>query len=269
MTSFYVKSLCLSWSRGGQFPSLRALSRIPGSQLRCVLCSGLALSVAFVAVFVYRLCTLVHLQYRPSEETLQQIDRFCISTIADCDISPNRRSSPWSRSLSQQSGASTSSTTISPSLPVSTFASGTLVKSLNYIRSLVARHIPKRSFQPAAFAGAASASRQSLPSLSSLLIDGGEDVEYIALDVLQWRWPGEQQSSMVSSDSDRVVNPQDMGTHSFLEVGAAALLVGDMEAKMKGQPWSHFRTAEMPHVDQLLQPSSVTTATNSVSARPT
>lgn len=243
------------------------------------------------------------LRYRPSEETLQQIDRFCISTIADCDISPNRRSSPWSRSLSQQSGASTSSTTISSSLPVSTFASGTLVKSLNYIRSLVARHIPKRSFQPAAFAGAASASRQSLPSLSSLLsisfnsqlnptnsgessenndastlsvsnfsnvekVDGGEDVEYIALDVLQWRWPGEQQSSMVSSDSDRVVNPQDMGTHSFLEVGAAALLVGDMEAKMKGQPWSHFRTAEMPHVDQLLQPSSVTTATNSVSARP-
>ncbi|RVW49526.1 hypothetical protein CK203_092810 [Vitis vinifera] len=56
-------------------------------------------------------------------------------------------------------------------------------------------------------------------------VDGGEDVEYIALDVLQWRWPGEQQSSMVSSDSDRVVNPQDMGTHSFLEVGAAALLV--------------------------------------------
>ena len=59
-----------------------------------------------------------------------------------------------------------------------------------------------------------------------------------------------------------------MGTHSFLEVGAAALLVGDMEAKMKGQPWSHFNTAEMPHVDQLLQPSSVTTATNSASARP-
>lgn len=205
----------------------------------------------------------------------------------------------------------------------------------------MARHIPKRSFQPAGFA--ASASRQSLPSLSSLLsrsfnsqlnpsnaespenndasslsvsnfsnvekVDG-EDIEYIALDVLQWRWPGEQQSSMVSSErllifshifwlllgvynfsesdlihlsssfclllktnqhvllcSDRV-NSQDMGTHSFLEVGAAAVLVGDMEAKMKGRPWSHFRTAEMPHVDQLLQPSSVTTATNSASARP-
>lgn len=249
-----------------RLPNHGRLCRLVGFVLKGLLFL-VALSVAFVAVFVYRLCTLVHLQlapsiylfylpvkrrkivsliyecscrfgccrYRPSEETLQQIDRFCISTIADCDISPNRRSSPWSRSLSQQSGASTSSTTISPSLPVSTFASGTLVKSLNYIRSLVARHIPKRSFQPAAFAGAASASRQSLPSLSSLLsrsfnsqlnptnsgessenndastlsvsnfsnvekVDGGEDVEYIALDVLQWRWPGEQQSSMVSSD---------------------------------------------------------------------
>ena len=99
----------------------------------------------------------------------------------------------------------------------------------------MARYIPRRSFQPAAFAGSASASKQQLPSLSSLLsrsfnsqlnptnsgessenndtstlsvsnfstfekVDGGEDIEYIALDVLQWRWPGEQQLSMVSSE---------------------------------------------------------------------
>ena len=57
-----------------------------------------------------------------------------------------------------------------------------------------------------------------------------------------------------------------MRTHNFL-VGAAALLVGDMEAKMKGQPWKYFGTADMPYLDQLLQPSSVTTIANSASAR--
>lgn len=58
-----------------------------------------------------------------------------------------------------------------------------------------------------------------------------------------------------------------MRRHNFLEVGAAALLVGDMEAKMKGQPWKYFGTADMPYLDQLLQPSSVTTIAKSASAR--
>lgn len=62
------------------------------------------------------------------------------------------------------------------------------------------------------------------------------------------------------------MHPQDMNTHNFLEVGAAALLVGDMEAKMKGQPWKCFGTADMPYLDQLLQPSSVMTVTNSASS---
>ncbi|OMO96931.1 hypothetical protein COLO4_14967 [Corchorus olitorius] len=246
------------------------------------------------------------LRYKPSEETLLQIDRFCLNIIAECDISPNRRLSPWSRSLNQQSGSSstsTSSTSASPSLPVSSFASVALVKSLNYVRSLVAQHIPKRSFQPAAFAGATLASRQSLPTLSSLLsrsfnsqlcpvngaessekkdastisvsnlsnieeADGIENPEYIAHDVLKWRWLRDHpSSSLIFSESDRSVNVQDMRTHNFLEVGAAALLVGDMEAKMKGQPWKYFGTADMPYLDQLLQPSSVTTIANSASAR--
>ncbi|OMO58919.1 hypothetical protein CCACVL1_25254 [Corchorus capsularis] len=245
------------------------------------------------------------LRYKPSEETLLQIDRFCLNIIAECDISPNRRLSPWSRSLNQQSGSSstsTSSTSASPSLPVSSFSSVALVKSLNYVRSLVAQHIPKRSFQPAAFAGATLASRQSLPTLSSLLsrsfnsqlcpvngaessekkdastisvsnlsnieeADGIENPEYIAHDVLKWRWLRDHPSSLIFSESDRSVNVQDMRTHNFLEVGAAALLVGDMEAKMKGQPWKYFGTADMPYLDQLLQPSSVTTIANCASAR--
>lgn len=137
--------------------------------------------------------------------------------------------SPWS-----QSCASTASTNILP-LSVPSFASGTLVKSLNYVRSLVSQHLPRRSFQPAAFSGALSATRQSLPSLSSLLsrsfnaqlspahsgeplenkdvttmsvlnlsniekADGMEDLEYLALDVLRWRWLGEQQSSLLLTE---------------------------------------------------------------------
>ncbi|XWS56557.1 hypothetical protein CRYUN_Cryun09bG0095600 [Craigia yunnanensis] len=245
------------------------------------------------------------LRYKPSEETLIQIDRFCVNLITECDISPNRRLSPWSQSLNQQSGSSTtsmSSASASPLLPVSSFASMALVKSLNYVRSLVSQHIPKRLFQPAAFAGATLASRQSLPTLSSLLsrsfnsqlcpVNGGEssekkdtttlsvsnlsnireadgidNPEYIADDVLKWRWLGDHQSSLLFSESDRSVNVQDMRTHNFLEVGAAALLVGDIEAKMKGQPWKYFGTADMPYLDQLLQPSSVTTIANSASAR--
>lgn len=59
-----------------------------------------------------------------------------------------------------------------------------------------------------------------------------------------------------------------MTSHSsFLEVGAAALLVGDIESKMKGQPWKFFGTDDMPYLDQLLQSSPVTPITNSVSAR--
>ncbi|CAK7325649.1 unnamed protein product [Dovyalis caffra] len=238
------------------------------------------------------------LRYKPSEETLFQIDRFCVSIIAECDISLKRRSSTWSGSLNQQSVSSTS-TNYSPSPPVYIFASGALVKSLNYVRSLVGQHIPKRSFQPAAFAGAPSVSRQSLPTLSSLLsrsfnsqlssasgvessekkdattlpvsnlsnvenAEVAEDLDYIAVDVLKWRWVG---GPFLSTESDRPVDLHDVSICKFLELGAAALLVGDMEAKMKGQPWKYFGTADMPYLDQLLQPSSVTTITNSASAR--
>ncbi|PPD68594.1 hypothetical protein GOBAR_DD34531 [Gossypium barbadense] len=199
------------------------------------------------------------LRYKPSEETLLQIDRFCVSLIAE-----------------------------------------SLVKSLNYVRSLVAQHIPKRSFQPAGFAGATLASRQSFPSLTSLLsrsfnsqrcpvnvgessekkdatalsvsnlsniedADRIENPEYIAHDVLKWRWLRDHQSPFTECDHSAYV--QDMSAHNFLEVGAAALLVGDMEAKMNGQPWKYFGTADMPYLDQLLQPSPVTTIANSASAR--
>ncbi|KAK1421276.1 hypothetical protein QVD17_23476 [Tagetes erecta] len=239
------------------------------------------------------------LRYKPSEETLLEIDRFCLNIITECDISPSRRLT--SRSLTPQTGGSSTTLNGSP-LPVASFASAGLVKSLNYIRSLVAQHVPRRSVQPAAFAGATSASRQSLPSLSSLMSksfnsqispgvgkeaseikegsavsvldspiaedsSGVEGDDFIASDVFKWRWHGDPQSSLLSSDSDRPLNHKDMSKHNFLEVGAAALLLGDMEAKTKGEFWRNFGSIDMPYLDQLLQPSLLTTVTNSASAR--
>ncbi|XP_051121707.1 uncharacterized protein LOC127245098 isoform X2 [Andrographis paniculata] len=240
------------------------------------------------------------LRYKPGEETLVQIDRFCISIIAECDVGQYRKLAPWPRSLGPNSSVPVQPANVNL-LPVSSFSSGALVKSLNYVRSLVAQHIPKRSFQPAAFAGAAPASRQALPSLSSLLsksfnsqlspangkesleskdtsvtsvsdapiaeeIDELRDLEFMALDVFRWRWCGDQQSSVLLPNSEHILNLQDVQTCNFLEVGAAALLVGDMEAKMKGEAWKIFGSAEMPYLDQLLQPSLLTTVTNSSSA---
>ncbi|KAI4348137.1 hypothetical protein L6164_008896 [Bauhinia variegata] len=237
------------------------------------------------------------LRYKPSEETLLQIDRFCSTIIAECDINPNR---PWSQSLNQQSGVSTAPANISP-LPVYSIASEALVKSLSYVRSLVAQHNPKRLFQPASFAGQPSTLGQSLPSLSSLLsksfnsqlpasvpelsekdsitssglklskfekVDEKEEVGFIANDVLNWRWLEEHQPSSILAENDRAMNSQDTRAHNFLEVGAAALLVGDIEAKMKGQPWKFFGTNDMPYLDQMLQSSPVTPITNLASARP-
>uniref|UniRef100_A0A803N5T8 Uncharacterized protein n=1 Tax=Chenopodium quinoa TaxID=63459 RepID=A0A803N5T8_CHEQI len=239
------------------------------------------------------------LRYKPSEETLLQIDKFCVQIIAECDIGLSRKLLPWSHSLNQQSSAAKAPVNGAP-VPVSSFASASLMKSLNYVRSLVAQHIPRQSFQPAAFAGAPSAPRQTLPSLSSLLSrsfnsqlspasdgessgridttlsvpsqrkiessDGVEDLEYITADVLKWRWNSDQDSAAKLIVGDKYFNAQDLTRSNLLDVGAAALLVSDLDSK-KGQPWRHFGTADMPYLDQLLQPSSMSSVTNSASAR--
>lgn len=231
------------------------------------------------------------LRYIPSEQTLHQIDQFCVSSIFECDFGKNQRAAPWSKSSSQQSGASMP-------LPASSFASNELVKSLRYVRSLVAKHNPKQSFQPSNLGGA-SASKQALPTLSSLLsksfnsplsptsitkkdsperqetpyssvsclttVDTDvrrEDVDYIPVDVLTWRWPDEQQLPLIYTEIDGVLKHHDVSIHGFLELGAAALLVGDMETKIKNQPLRSSGSSGLPEIDQLLQPSTLTTATN-------
>ncbi|CAL4959213.1 unnamed protein product [Urochloa decumbens] len=226
------------------------------------------------------------IRYIPRVQTLRQIDLFCANTIAKCEPMANNRAA----SFGQVSAAAVpNSSPIAP--PISNFASASLVKSLNYVRSLVARHIPKLSFQPIV---QSVASKQSLPSLSSFLnrslvsqltpevisnrehlelkdsssdlissvsdtVDGGEpgdDSKYISFDIISWRWHvyGERQASASSKEND-FVSLQDFHTHGFLEVGAAALLVGDMEAKINDQQWKYSVIQEFPDID-LLQPST-------------
>ena len=174
-------------------------------------------------------------------QTLQQIDLFCANLIAECKSVTNRRVSLWSKSLSQHSGTSAvASNAIVPSLPASNFASASLVKSLNYVRSLVARHSPKLSFQPVARSGSSTSAKQSLPTLSSLLsrsfasqlspevisnrdslgsgedsglfasglsslekVDGEENNKYIFLDLLKWRWPWDREHQVSSFTRER------------------------------------------------------------------
>ncbi|EPS63692.1 hypothetical protein M569_11091, partial [Genlisea aurea] len=240
------------------------------------------------------------LRYKPNEETLLQIDRFCISIITECEVSPYRKLALRPSSFSQQFGTSVHAVNGNP-LTVLNFASGSLVKSLKYLRSLVSQYIPKRSFQPAAFAGAVPTSRQSLPSLSSLLSksfnsqlnpsNGKESLESkdmsipsvsdspiaeefeehgvlesMPLDLFRWRWCADQQSSLLLPKGDHTLSIQDVRSHNLLEVGAAALLLGDMEVKTKGAAWKLFGSADMPYLDQLLQPSLLTTVTNSTAA---
>ncbi|PWZ30729.1 hypothetical protein Zm00014a_036517 [Zea mays] len=233
-------------------------------------------------------------RYIPRVQTLRQIDLFCANTIAKCEPMANNRAASFAKN-NVSAAAAINSSSLAP--PISNFASASLVKSLNYVRSLVARHTPKLSFQSIV------AAKQSLPSLSSFLnrsllsqltpevisnrehleskechsspdfissasekVDVGEPVDdskYISFDILSWRWHvyGERQSSLSAKErSSDFVGLQDFHIHGFLEVGAAALLVGDMDAKINDQQWKYSVIQEFPDID-LLQPSSSAAST--------
>ncbi|ONK62305.1 uncharacterized protein A4U43_C07F2530 [Asparagus officinalis] len=242
------------------------------------------------------------LRYVPKVQILRQIDHFCANSIIECDSIANPRVSLWSKSLSQQPGTSSvTSNALSPSLHASNFASPSLVKSLCYVRSLVARHIPKLSFQPSGHSGGSASMKQLLPTLSSFLsrsvtshlspevvssrespqrkegpvqsalslssldnVEEGDSNRNISVDLLTWRWSID--SSFSARESDGIMRPQDVRSHGFLEVGAAALLVGDVEAKAKDQSWKHTGNQDLCDIDQLLQPSMATMASNFASS---
>lgn len=62
------------------------------------------------------------------------------------------------------------------------------------------------------------------------------------------------------------MRPQDVKSHGLLEVGAAALLIGDIEAKAKDQSRKYTGNQDLPDIDQLLQPSTATMASNHASS---
>ncbi|KAH9326162.1 hypothetical protein KI387_006340, partial [Taxus chinensis] len=242
-------------------------------------------------------------RYTPKMETLQQIDFFCVNLIAECNAVANKKSSPWVQSAnSEHTALNISANSSSTNSTSAAFASEALVKSLNYVRALVSRHIPKHSFQSALFVGHFP-SKRYFPTLSSLrsrsfgsqLSPGGivgrgspenkeaaksaimnvvgletideEDLYYIALDIFKSRWIGgrHQQSwtpSPVMTDSGGIARPQVDSKYDLLDRGAAALL-------MKGQLGRN--TDRRPSLgvltEQLLQPSTLTTVADTASAR--
>lgn len=244
-------------------------------------------------------------RYIPRIETLEQIDLFCVNLIAECNAVTNKKASPWLQSANSLHVASTVS--INSSSPTSTsaaFASGALVKSLNYVRGLVSRHIPRHSFQsalshapkrfsptmtsfrsrsfgsplsPGGTVSRGSPENKEAANLAITNILGLETIDegnnnYIALDVLKSRWivDRHQQSwtpSPVMMDSGGIARPQVDSKYDFLEHGAAALLMKGTEQKGQLGRSTHMRLASDVRNEQLLQPSTVTTVTDTASAR--
>lgn len=163
-----------------------------------------------------------------------------MNAIAECESVNSRRVPMLTKSSTQRSkSSSTVSNACVPSLPRSNFVSASLMKSLNYVRSLVARHTPKLSFQPVMQTTASTSAKQLLPTLSSLLTRSftshlspevvsskdaleikepsgpsasalsnieevdGEGNKYIFSDILKWRWPGEGEYRMSCLTKER------------------------------------------------------------------
>ncbi|XP_074567956.1 uncharacterized protein LOC141824545 isoform X1 [Curcuma longa] len=243
------------------------------------------------------------LRYVPKLSILRQIDLFCVNSIAECESINSRREPELSKSLIHHTKTSSKvSNVYVPSLAPSNFASTSLIKPLNYVRSLVARHTPKLSFQPIAQSMVSPASKQSLPSLSSLLsrsfnshlspdaVSSKDSIEvkettasspgfsnlqevnregnkYVFSDIFKWRWFGEREYQMpyLMKESNGFMKPQDIHMHGFIEVGAAGLLIGGMETRVKDHAWKdyvnhNFTDADMPH------PSTATMAINFISS---
>lgn len=130
--------------------------------------------------------------------------------IAECNAEPaTKKSIAWIQPANDSSGLRVGG--LPSGLTTSTFASAALVKSLNFVRALVQRHLP---------CGEDGSSSHSKPLTPAAMVSpwpGGlkrglaedqddtntvargftgleetkdEDVDYIAVNVLTWRWAG-------------------------------------------------------------------------------
>ena len=155
-------------------------------------------------------------RYFPRASTLRQIDAFCVSIIAECNAitePASKKSSPWVQPVFDMSNIRVSG--MSPGITTSTFASAALVKSLNFVRALVLRHLPNQGYggvgspslskpltpattgspRPGSLKRGVSEDRDGSKTTAGGM-EGLEVVEeensqyYIAVEVLKWRWAG-------------------------------------------------------------------------------
>eukprot|EP00850_Spirogloea_muscicola_P008218 SM000043S15846 [mRNA] locus=s43:484802:492593:+ [translate_table: standard] len=178
-------------------------------------------------------------RYVPPVTALQQIDSFCVRLIADTQ---------------EAKAVSVKETLVRGANPAATSAAGSsagLVKSLAYVRALVARHLPKLYAQaqaadvklprpespprPRAKGPASSLKRASLAEwdfakASALAMAGSSetkpnDNKYILTDILKGRWRFDWAPSPVVTVSGHLACPQPRAQHTLADTGAAAVLV--------------------------------------------
>ncbi|KAJ3676445.1 hypothetical protein LUZ60_003857 [Juncus effusus] len=194
-------------------------------------------------------------KYVPRVQTLRQIELFCANSLSKHDPA------------------------LQTQLSEPVFTNPTLVKSIIYVRSLVAKHIPKLSFQPKQpFKNPLSSLKSrsfgvKMVSQEAVGRDGkegdeggglevgessGADLEdwgkYVVYDLLRWRW---------RVDGQREIKDSESGVKQVsVEVGAAALLVGETEGRLESQSWRY--PVDLLDINSL-QPSQITDFASSVS----
>ncbi|EFJ12295.1 hypothetical protein SELMODRAFT_446707 [Selaginella moellendorffii] len=168
-------------------------------------------------------------RYVPPITTLQQIDSFCASLINECNAASGKRAA--TRATSCSPGPSP----LPPPSTPSVFASEPLLKSLTYVRAVVARHLPGFSLRQHSASSPSLKLQPVPPSPRSRLLTAHfqppltDDKEfarpmlalatihddngvYMAADVLKWRWilpKGSQlwMPSPVMTDSGGIARP--------------------------------------------------------------
>ncbi|OAE25014.1 hypothetical protein AXG93_523s1190 [Marchantia polymorpha subsp. ruderalis] len=249
-------------------------------------------------------------RYVPRPATLQQIDAFCGGLIAECQAAGNiagKRTTPWVPPVNEHGPSSSQGTPPSPSATSLPFASDALVKSLVYVRALVARNLPRLSFHSSNnMPSLAKPLKPALPSprtrpftspydrglkravpddreavkSAAMCISGleeidEEDVDYIAVDVMKWRWLGGKGQpswapSPVMMDSGGIARPHVERMQNLAEQGASALMLKSIQQKetdAKARPGGRPLNSLEGIAEQILLPSTVTAVTDRLAVR--
>ncbi|KAH7440215.1 hypothetical protein KP509_04G096700 [Ceratopteris richardii] len=228
-------------------------------------------------------------RYLPKHAMLQQVDTFCATLIAECGPPSSKTAlgypvaqSAGELSSSRQYGITSSGAT------KAVFASASLVKSLTYVRALVARHLPSNLLQSTRIAELSSAYTKRNRTLYNAFGSSGiqgpshdkdsvksiplhgleENDEFIAANILKWRWMGGKRNQCwtplpVMTDSGGISRPQVKPLFEYCSMGAGALFMKS-DFKIQKQQGKAAEKSLIPDniSEQLLQTSKVTTITD-------